>query len=393
MVTKWVTVTRSDMVKLQRLLGPRRSNVHKPARGMRKPMYTCLRIAVALGLLATSAGRAPTHAQSTHSQPTQAPPTQAPVAEFYKGKSIDVYIGLSAGGVYDITARLLSRFMGKHIPGTPSLVPRNMTGAAGLRVANWLYSQGPKDGTAFATFARGAAFEALVGGQGIMFDAAKFNWIGSTNNEVSVCASWTATGITSFEQLKTRELVVGGTGNTGDDSAFPRILNAVLGTRFKLVSGYPGGNEIKLAMERGEVGGRCGWSWSSVKSTQPQWLKDKTITILVQLSLRKHEDLPQVPLIMDLAKTEEERQIFKVAFARQVMAWPFAAPPGVPADRLAALRKAFDDTMKDPEFLAEAQRLSLEVTPVSGEGIQRLIEEVYRTTSPELAQRIGGLLK
>jgi len=331
-------------------------------------------IACALGLLAA----APAQAQS--------------VAEFYGGRSIDVYIGLSAGGVYDINARLLSRYMGKHIPGHPTLVPRNMTGAAGLRLANWLYSQGPKDGTAIATFARGIAFDALLGQQGSMFDANKFNWLGSVNDEVSVCVSWTASGITKFEQLHTQELVVGSTGGSGDDGAFPKLLNSVLGTKFRIVTGYPGGNEIKMAMERGEVAGRCGWSWSSVKSTQPQWLKDKKISMLVQLSMRKHEDLPDVPLIVDFAKTEEERQIFKVMFARQVMAWPFVAPPGVPADRVAALRNAFDETMQDKEFLGEAARLSLETTPVSGQNIQGLIEELYRTTSPELTKKIATML-
>ena len=167
----------------------------------------------------------------------------------------------------------------------------------------------------------------------------------------------------------------------------------MLGAKLRTVSGYPGGNEIKLALEKGEVNGRCGWSWSSVKSTEAQWLKDKLINVFVQLSLRRHPDLPDVPMIMDLARNDEERQIFKLIFARQVMAWPFVAPPGVPADRLAALRKAFDDTMKDREFLAEAARLNLEITPVQGLRIQALVEEIIKTTSPELAGKIASLLK
>ena len=333
-------------------------------------------LAVALGLIAAAPARA-----------------QSPVADFYKGRNIDVYIGLSAGGVYDITARLLARQMGKYIPGNPNLVPRNMTGAAGLRLANWLYSQGPTDGTAIGTFARGAAFNALLGVEGALFDATKFNWIGSTNNEVSICAAWHSTGITKFEQLYKQELIIGSTGGSGDDEQYAKIVNGVLGTKLRIVSGYPGGNEIKMAMERGEVGGRCGWSWSSVKSTQAQWLKDKTISIVAQLSLRRHDDLPDLPTIIDHAKTDEDHQIFRVMFARQVMAWPFTAPPGVPADRLAALRKAFEATMKDKEFLAEAERLSLEVSPVPGKQIQSLIEDLYRTTSPELARKIAAMLK
>jgi tripartite-type tricarboxylate transporter receptor subunit TctC len=333
-------------------------------------------VALVLGLIAA----APAKAQSS-------------VADFYKGRTIDVYVGLSAGGLYDVTARLLARFMGKHIPGNPTLVARNMEGAAGLRLANWLYQVGPKDGTAIGTFARGLAFNSLLGQPGALFDATKFNWIGSTNNEVSICAAWHSSGVTKIEQVYKKELIIGSTGGGGDDEQLPKILNAVLGTKFRTVPGYPGGNEIKLAMQRGEVNGRCGWSWSSVKATEGEWLKDKKITVLIQLSLRKHPDLPDVPSIMDLVKTDEGRQIFKVIFARQVMAWPFAAAPGVPAERIAALRKAFDDTMKDEEFLAEAKRLRLEVTPVSGEKIQALIQDLYRTTSPELAKKIAAMLK
>lgn len=325
--------------------------------------------------------------------PTGPARAQSSVGDFYKGRTIDVYIGFSAGGVYDITARLMARMMGKFIPGNPSLVPRNMTGAGSLRLANWLYSQGPKDGTAIASFGRGVAFETLLGGQGVMFEATKFNWLGSTNDEVSTCVSWSASGVTSFDQLFTKELIVGSSGGSADDEQFPRVINGVLGTKMRVVAGFPGGNEIKMAMERGEVGGRCGWSWSSVKATQLQWYKDKRISILTQLSLRRHADLPTVPAVYELAKTDQDRQIFKVIFARSVLAWPYVAPPGVPAERVAALRKAFDETVKDHEFLAEAQRLSLEVAPVSGERIQGLIEELYRTTGPDLTQKIGSLLK
>jgi tripartite-type tricarboxylate transporter receptor subunit TctC len=318
---------------------------------------------------------------------------ESSVADFYRGKNIDVLIGFSAGGAYDLYARLLSRHMGKYIPGNPTLVPRNMEGAGSLRLANWLYQLAPKDGTAFGTFARGAAFDPLLGLEGHVFDATKFGWIGSTNSEVSICASWHTAGISDIEQLKTSELVIGGAGASGDDEQFPRVLNAVLGTKMRIISGYPGGNDIKLAMQRGEVNGRCGWSWSSVKATQAQWLKDKTISIFIQLALRKHEDLPDVPLIMDFAKTEEERQIFKLMFSRLIMAWPYAAPPGVPAERLEALRSAFDATMKDKEFRAEAEKMSLEVTPVSGQTIQDLVEEIYKKTSPAIAQAVAKMLR
>jgi tripartite-type tricarboxylate transporter receptor subunit TctC len=183
-----------------------------------------------------------------------------------------------------------------------------------------------------------------------------------------------------------RELIVGGTGQAADTDQFPRVLNGVLGTKFKIVSGYPGGNDVTLAMERGEVKGRCGWSWSSVLATHKRWLDNKSITILAQLSLNKHPDLPDVPLIMDFAKTEDQQQIFKLIFARQVMGRPYLAPPGVPKDRAEALRQAFADTMKDPGFLADAEKSQLEITPVSGAEVEQLVKDIYQTPKPLAAK-------
>ncbi len=313
-------------------------------------------------------------------------------AEFYKGKTVDLYIGYSVGGAYDGYARLLARHMGKHIPGNPNVVPKNMEGAGSLRLANWLYNVAPKDGTVFGTFGRGIAFDPLIGRGGAQFDATKFSWIGSANDEVSICAAWHTTPINAFEDLAKTEMIVGGTGGSADTDQFPRIVNGVFGTKMKVISGYPGGNDIVLAMERGEVQGRCGWSWSSVKATHPTWLDEKKIKILVQMSLAKHPDLPDVPLIMDLAKTEEQKQILRLIFARQVMGRPFVAPPGIPADRLAALRKAFMDTMKDPEFLAEAAKGDFEITPVPGEQVQKLVEEVY-TTPKDVVAKAAEMVK
>lgn len=318
---------------------------------------------------------------------------QTSVTNFYKNKNIDVHIGFSVGGLYDVNARLLARFMGRHIPGNPTLVPRQMTGAASLILANWLYQTAPKDGSTIGTFARGIAFNPLIGEPVGAIDANKFNWIGSTNDEVSVCVARRESGVSRFEQVFERELVVGSTGASGDDDQLPRLINAVLGTKFRIVRGFPGGNEIKLAMLRGEVSGRCGWSWSSVKATEAAWLKEGSISVLAQLSLRRHPDLPNTPLITDYAKTDQARQIFTVALARQVMAWPFAAPPGTPVERVAALRQAFNQTLRDRDYLAEAEKLNLEITPVSGERIQSLIADVYRTTSPEITAKIGAMLK
>jgi tripartite-type tricarboxylate transporter receptor subunit TctC len=313
-------------------------------------------------------------------------------AEFYKGKNVDLYIGYSVGGGYDVYARLLARHMGKHIPGNPTVVPKNMEGAGSLRLANWLYNVAPKDGTAFGIIGRGTGFDPLLGKKGAQFDASKFNWIGSANNEVSVCVAWHTTGIKKIEELYGKELTVGGTGASADTDQFPRVTNGVLGTKFRVITGYPGGNDIGLAMERGEVNGRCGWSWSSVKSTHPQWVEQKKINILVQLALAKHPDLPDIPLIVDLAKSDEQKQVLKIIFARQVMGRPFLAPPNVPQDRVAALRKAFMDTMKDNDFLAEAEKAQLEITPVAGEEIQKLVGDLYQT-KPEIARKAGELLK
>jgi tripartite-type tricarboxylate transporter receptor subunit TctC len=303
-------------------------------------------------------------------------------SNFYKGKSIDLYVGYSAGGGYDVYARALARHMGRFIPGNPTIVPKNMPGAGSLVLANWLYNVAPKDGTAFGMIGRGTAFDPLLGSTKAQFDAAKFNWIGSMNDEVSVCVAWHTSGISKLEQVVQKELTVGGTGPAADTDQFPKVLNATIHTKFKIIPGYPGGNDIDLAMERGEVMGRCGWSWSSVIATHKSWFDEKKIYVLVQLSLNKHPDLPNVPLIMDFAKTDRERQIFKLVFARQPMGRPFLAPPGVPADRTATLRQAFMDTMKDPGFLGESEKMQLEINPVSGEAVQSLVQEVYQSPKP-----------
>ena len=321
----------------------------------------------------------------------QSSAAQSP-SEFYKGKNIDLLIGYSVGGAYDLYARVLARHLPKYIPGNPTVVPKNMEGAGSLRLANLLYNVLPKDGSAFGIIGRGTGFDPLLGNKSAQFDGPKYTWIGSANNEVSICVAWHTTGITKFEDMLTKELVVGGTSASADTDQFPRITNGVLGTKMRVITGYPGGNEVGLAMERGEVQGRCGWSWSSVKSTHQQWYDQKKINILVQLALSKHPELPNVPLIIDLAKTDEQRQILKLIFARQVMGRPFLAPPGVPADRAAALRKAFMDTMQDKDFLMDAEKAQMEITPVPGDQLQTLVKEIY-ATPPDIVQKAAALLR
>ena len=314
------------------------------------------------------------------------------VAASFKGKTVEIYTGYTVGGGYDLYTRLLARHIGKHLPGNPTVVPKNMEGAASVRLANWLYSVAPKDGTAFGTIGRGTALDPLLGQPGAQFDGTKFNWIGSSNDEVSVCVAWHTVGITTFDDLLRRELLIGGTGPGDDTVQFGKVLAGVLGAKLKIIAGYPGGNDAVLAMERGELQGRCGWSYSSVKAAHPDWLAQKKIVILVQFALAKHPELADVPLVIDLAKTEDERKLLKFVFARQVMGRPYLAPPGVPPATVAVLRGAFMATMADKEFLADAERSKLEITPVPGERIQELVAELYKTP-PELTKRLAEMLK
>lgn len=315
------------------------------------------------------------------------------VADFYRGKNVDMFIGYSAGGGYDIYGRLVARHLGRFLPGNPTLVPRNMEGAGSMRLTNWLYSAAPRDGLAIGTISRGVPFDPILGRPGSQFDAVKFSWIGSANDEVSMCVAMASSGVANFEDLKKKEIAVGAAGATSDDDQFPRVINAVLGTKMKVISGYPGGNDIGLALERGEVQGRCGWSWSSMKSTHMHWVRDKKINLIAQLGLSKHPDLPDVPSIMEFAKTTEDSQILRLIFARQGLGRPFLGPPGILGDRLAALRKAFNETVKDPEFLADADKGKLEINPLTGEQVEKLVRQVYAETSPETAKKVAAILQ
>ena len=316
-----------------------------------------------------------------------------PVADFYRGKSMDLYINSSVGGDYDLYARVIARHIGKHIAGNPTILPRNMEGAGGIRLANWLYNVGPKDGTAIGAVARATAFEPLLGNRGAQYDGTKLNYIGSANDEVSVCVAWYTSAVKTFEDAQKLPLVVGSSGASDDTYQYPALLNHIFGAKFKIVAGYPGGNDINLAMERGEVQGRCSIPWSTVKATRRFWIDENKVSVLLQYSLSKHADLPNVPLVMDLAKTDEQRTILKLIFGRQVMGRPFVAPPGVPKDRVDALRKAFMETMADKEFLADAEKAKLEITPASGDKIESLVLDVYHNITPELAATAGAAMK
>jgi tripartite-type tricarboxylate transporter receptor subunit TctC len=308
-----------------------------------------------------------------------APATAAGCDDFYKGRTVQVIVGFAPGGGYDLYARTLARFMGRHIPGNPMLVTQNMPGAGSLKAMNYIYNVAPKDGSVIGTFARGLVVEPLLGhAQGTRFQATKLGWIGSVSNEVSVCAFWSTTGIGNWTDMQTKPYKIGASAAGADSEIFPTVLKNIFHLPMKVVTGYSGGGaDINLGMERGEVDGRCGWSWSSLLAESRPLLDQKKIVVTLQIALEKHEDLPNVPLVMDLAKTPEDKAALKLIVSRQEIARPFAAPPGVPPARLKMLRDAFDATMKDPEFLAEAKMLRLEVRPVSGAKVEKLITDIY----------------
>ncbi len=325
-----------------------------------------------LGMLALAVTASPALAQSA--------------AAFYKGKTVTVWVGNSAGGGYDLYARAFARHWSKHLAGNPEFIVKNRPGAGSMLLTNELYNILPKDGTAMGAIGRGMPLEKILGNDLARYDATKFSWIGSANNVVSVCVSWEKTGIARYADLKTRGMIVGGTGEGADTDSFPKAMNRVLGTKMKLVTGYPGGNEIMLAMERGEVDGRCGYSWSSAVSTHGDWIRDKKMNVLVQIATQKHRDLPNVPLITDLADNAEDKQVLEFVFSGQVWGRPFLAPPGVPADRVKALQDSFMAVTRDPAFIAEANKLKLEINPVPGPELARLIA-VQHQMPPQVIKR------
>jgi tripartite-type tricarboxylate transporter receptor subunit TctC len=319
-----------------------------------------------------------------------ASPTRAADVDFYAGKTIQVLIGFSSGGGYDLYARTVARHLGRHIPGSPQLVPQNMPGAGSLKLVNYLYNVAPKDGTVIALFAPGVVAEPLLGrGAGTQFEAPKFSWIGSVSKEVSVCAFMASTGIKTWHDMQTKPYVIGASGGGAESDVFPTVLRNMFHLPLKIVAGYPGGTEINLAMERHEVDGRCGWSWTSLLSRSKALLTSRAINLTLQIGLEKDASpyLDGVPLIMDLTSDPAQQAALKLIVSRQSIARPFAAPPGVPAERVRLLRAAFDATMQDPEFLAEARHVDLDVRPVPGMAVEALIGEIY--ASPPAAVKLA----
>ena len=308
-----------------------------------------------------------------------APAKAQSVEEFYRGKTVSLVVGFSVGGGYDLYARHLARHIGRHIPGNPTMLPQNMPGAGSLKAANFIYTAAPKDGTAFGTFSRTTGINPLLE-SGATFDGTRFSWLGSVTDDVSTCVIWHSSPIKNWNDFMTKPSTLGGQGPSSEPDIFARLYKNVFGAPIRLVAGYPGTNEITLAMERGEVDGLCGLSWSTIKTRHAKWLEEKKITILVQAAFKKEPEIdPSVPLVMDQTKDPEKLQILKLILAAQEMARPFAGPPGIPADRKAALVAAFEATMKDKDYLEDAKKLKIDVNPVSGKALETLLAELYAT--------------
>ena len=320
-----------------------------------------------------------------------APAEADAVADFYKGKSLTIYIGSGVGGGYDIYARTLGRHWGNHIPGKPSFIPKNMAGAASLAMTNFVTNQAPKDGTAIGAPQNIIPFEGLLrllskDGQKAQFDAREMNWLGSAARDVYLLIAWHTAPVNSFEDLKKTQLVLGSSGPNTEHSTTANLWNEIFGTKLKVVTGYPSGTEVALAIERGEVQGMSGRAYSSLLATNPDWLRDKKIKILLQFGLKPHPDLKDVPFALDLVQNPIDKKMLEFIFTKYEILRLYFTPAGVPADRVAALRAAFDATMKDPAFLEDARKSRLDVSPISGTELQAIIEDLVATPPAIIAQ-------
>ncbi|MGE5538465.1 MAG: Bug family tripartite tricarboxylate transporter substrate binding protein [Gemmatimonas sp.] len=300
-----------------------------------------------------------------------------PVEDFYRGKRITIVVGSDAGGGYDANARMIARHMPRHLPGSPDFVVQNMPGASSVRSANHVYSVAAKDGTFIAAVQRPIPFEPLFGNPGVQYDVLRINWLGSSSSEVGVVVAWHTTPVRTIDDMRTHELIVGGTGPGTDTELFAYALNNIYGTRFKIVSGYTGMAPLVLAMERGEIEGTVNWTYSDIPNTRPDWLATNKIRLLLQLGLKRSAELPDLPTPIDLARTEKEREVFEILMTVKTLGRPFFVAPEVPTDRVKALQDAFMATMADPEFLDEAKRQKREITPISGPEMAALIRRSY----------------
>jgi tripartite-type tricarboxylate transporter receptor subunit TctC len=313
------------------------------------------------------------------------------VEDFYKSKPITMLVASNPGGGYDVYARAFARFWTNHIPGHPNIIAKNMPAAAGLALASSLYNTADRDGSVIGAFTNGAAMDPLFGNPSARYDAQKFNWLGSIGKLENVCFTWHTSTVKTIAEARAREVIVGASGATSNSAIVPKMLNALIGTKFKIIAGYDTASGLTMSVERGEAEGICGLSWSTIKASRPHWIKEKLLNVIVQMGLQKLHDLPDVPSALDLVSDDESRQVLELILMRQEAGRPFALPPGVPADRVAALRQAFEATLKDPEFIADAQKQQLEIEPLSGAEIDTLLAKAYGTPKP-IVERAAALV-
>jgi tripartite-type tricarboxylate transporter receptor subunit TctC len=307
--------------------------------------------------------------------------TPCSAQDFYRGKQVTIVVGFSAGGGYDLTARLYARHFGRYIPGNPTVIVSNMPGAGSAVAAASLANSPPQDGTRLGFIAGGAVIDPLLSGKA-RYDARTFHWIGGRSPEPSVCAIWHEAPVKTIQDAMQREVIVGASGPGSRTMTYPKLLNELIGTKFKVVTGYPGSNQITLAMERREVDGQCGISWSTLKS-RSAWLRDRKVYLLTQFALTRAPDMATVPLAGEFARNERDRKAIEFLESDATFAWPMFAPPGTPAEQVQALRRAFEEMLKDPEFRADAAKQGMDVDLVPGAALQKLVDELYATT-PEI---------
>ncbi|HEY6703092.1 MAG TPA: hypothetical protein VI010_03280 [Xanthobacteraceae bacterium] len=313
------------------------------------------------------------------------------VADFYKGKAVTVVVSSSAAGGYDTLARALARHIGKHVPGNPAFIVRNMPGAGGMTATNFLYNNADKDGSVIGLVQNNTPFEPLFGTKEARYDPVRFNWLGSPSSETAMVLLWHTVPVSTLAELRSREVAVGVSGANSTPAFFTRLLNATLGTKMKPINGYPGQNDVLLAMERRELDGHPSAFFSSVRSTRPTWLREKTAKAILQYGPEKLVELPDVPFAPDLVASDEDKLTMQAAFAPLALGRPFLIPPGVPAERVAALRAAFAATMVDAEFLAEGERMGLGLNaPRTGAQIQEVMERAYQSP-PAVIERLRQL--
>jgi tripartite-type tricarboxylate transporter receptor subunit TctC len=299
------------------------------------------------------------------------------VEDFYKSNSVTMLVGSGAGGGYDVYARTFARHWTNHIPGHPTIVPKNLPAAAGLAAASTLYNGAEHDGSVIGAFTNGAAMDPLFGNPSAHYDALRFNWLGSIGKLENVCFTWHTSPVKTIADARSGEVIVAAAGATSNSAIVPKMLNALIGTRFKVVPGYDTSSGLTMAVERGEAEGICGLSWSTIKASRPHWIADHSLNVIVQTGLAKLRDLPDVPSALDLVQDADNRRVLELILIRQEAGRPFAAPPGAPAERVAALRQAFAATLADPDFIADAGKMQLEIEPMTGDAIEKMLAKAY----------------